>query len=325
MNFTLKMNTENMSTVRPLVGDETMIPVGFIITLENLFSFLVLYRCTRVNYQIRVLSINLCVSDLLAGISLCFPIEAYYFGENCGFKKYFYTFFVTISLLTVTMMDMDRCLALHFGIRYYNYISPRLLIFICTSFWIVSFLNAYMMYFDPASQFGIHCEPAYHAPKNIITISASAFLLVSILSNLVMFTYLVHTIRKGFRQIKDINFPAQTTGRCTEQAIVIKKLLVITGCFLFCATPYIITTFPVLDYNTPFGKKVHIVTAVIIVANSAINPFLYVWRFREARYQIKRLLCFWNRSYTEVIQIKHNKEIATYLISRSVSLRMPNS
>uniref|UniRef100_A0A8W8L241 palmitoyl-CoA hydrolase n=1 Tax=Magallana gigas TaxID=29159 RepID=A0A8W8L241_MAGGI len=90
--------------------------------------------------------------------------------------------------------------------------------------------------------------------------------------------------------------------RFTEQAMVIKKLMVITGCFIFCATPYIITTFPVLDYNAPVGKKIHMITAVTLLANSAINPILYVWRFREARYHMKRLLCFWNEKYIEQLQ-----------------------
>uniref|UniRef100_K1PI16 palmitoyl-CoA hydrolase n=1 Tax=Magallana gigas TaxID=29159 RepID=K1PI16_MAGGI len=101
--------------------------------------------------------------------------------------------------------------------------------------------------------------------------------------------------------------------RFTEQAMVIKKLMVITGCFIFCASPYIITTFPVLDYKSPVGKRIHMITAVTLLANSAINPILYVWRFREARYHMKRLLCFWNEKYIEQLQSKHNEENATGL------------
>lgn len=315
--FLPKKMAENNLTTPPILGDETVIPAGIIITLENIISCSILYRCTRVNYQIRILSINLCLSDLIAGISLCFPIEAYTFGQNCGFKKYFNTTFVTISLLTVTMMDIDRCLAIHFGIQYYNYISRRLLTIVCICFWFVSLLIGYMMYFDFDGQYGIHCEPIYHSPKNAITICASTFLLVSILSNIFMFLFLVLKVRRGYHQRKDVNFSAQMSMRFTEQAMVIKKLMAITGCFIFCATPYIITTFPVLDYNTPVRKKIHIITAVTLLANSAINPILYVWRFREARYHMKRLLWFWNGKYIEQLRKKHNEESATYVISGS--------
>lgn len=312
--FCQKM-AENNSTPPPIIGDEIVIPAGILITLENVISFSILYRCTRVNYQIRILSINLCLSDLITGISLCFPIEAYTFGHKCGLKKYFNTTFVTISLLTVTMMDIDRCLVIHYGIQYYNYISRRLLTIVCICFWFVSLLIGYMMYFDYDGKFGIHCEPMYHAPKNAITIFASTFLLVSILSNIVMFIFLVLKIRRGYHKRKDVNFPAQMNMRFTEQAMVIKKLMVITGCFIFCASPYIITTFPVLDYKSPVGKRIHMITAVTLLANSAINPILYVWRFREARYHMKRLLCFWNEKYIEQLQSKHNEENATYIIS----------
>ncbi|XP_061185062.1 proto-oncogene Mas-like [Saccostrea echinata] len=306
---------KNASIASPILMDHTVIPVGFIITIENIFSFLVLYRCTRLNYQIRILSINLCISDLLTGLSLCFPLKFYHFSESCGFKKYVNSFFVTISLLTVTVMDIDRCLAIHFGIKYYIYISKRFLISVCTVCWFISFLITYMVYFDFTGYYGVHCEPIFSTPKNSITICASSFLLLSILSNVIMFIYLVRKIRKRYLYIKDKNVLTRSTGRYTEQGIVIKKLLAITGCFILCATPYIITTFPVLDYSTPFGKKVHTITALTILSNSAINPVLYVWRFREARYQLRRSLCFWNQSYVEKLQLRHNEENASYVIN----------
>ena len=285
-----------------------LIPTGIFITIVNLFSFVALYRCSRLSFKIRILAINLCLSDVLTGTSMVVP-HWLYFYKNCGYEKYLTTYFLVVSSLTVSMINLDRCLAIHYGIRYYIYMSRKVLISLCLSFWVLSIPMVYVVYFDMETSSGISCRPIFYVDKNSVTITVSAILLAIIVSNLLMLFFLLYTIR-------------MTTGRSTytknkrypEQARVIRKLVVITGCFTVCSLPYIITTFPILDNDHPQFRTIHIVTVIIFMSNSFINPLLYVWRLREARYQAKRLLCCWNRRFIRRLERRNKEDTATYSI-----------
>ena len=224
-----------------LIKDGIQTPTGILITIVNLFSVVALYRCSRLSFQIRILAINLCLSDLFTGTSLVVP-NRFFFYSNCVYQKYLTSSFLVVSSLTVSMINLDRCLAIHYGIRYYIYMSRKVLISLCLSFWVLSIPMVYVVYFDMETSSGISCRPIFNVTKNSVTITMSAILLAIIISNLLMLFFLLHTVRV-------------TTGRSTytkdkrypEQARVIRKLVVITGCFTVCSLPYIITTFPILD------------------------------------------------------------------------------
>lgn len=94
---------------------------------------------------------------------------------------------------------------------------------------------------------------------------------------------------------------------------VIRKLSVITGFFLVCYSPYIITE--VLQgtlYNSTYSGTIHAVSLSLTLLNSAINPVLYVWRFNEARFQLKLFVCVWNKRKTDKIIRERNSFFATY-------------
>lgn len=89
----------------------------------------------------------------------------------------------------------------------------------------------------------------------------------------------------------------------------------ITGFFLICYSPYIFTQ--VLQgtlLNSNYIGKIHAVTLSLILLNSVINPVLYVWRFTEARYQLKLFFYFWNKEKMEEINQERNSVFATYSI-----------
>ncbi|XP_022307973.2 uncharacterized protein LOC111113973 [Crassostrea virginica] len=288
--------------------EHILIPTGLLITIVNLFSFVALYRCFRLCFQIRILAINLCLSDLFTGTSLVVPPQFYYYN-NCVYKKYLTSTFMVVSSFTVTMMNLDRCLAIRYGIRYYIYMNKKVLISLCASFWVLSIPLVYLLYFNMETSLGISCRPILYVAKNSVTITVSAILLANIVSNLFMFVFLVLTLRMSAGRS-----PYTKDKRYAEQARVIRKLLVITGCFTVCSLPYIITIFPILDNDDPQFWTVHKVTVLIFTSNSFINPLLYVWRLREARYQAKRLLCCWNRRYIRRLERQNKEDIASFSI-----------
>nr|XP_022307975.1 melanocyte-stimulating hormone receptor-like [Crassostrea virginica] len=292
----------------PLIRDGIQTPTGILITIVNLFSFVALYRCSRLSFQIRILAINLCLSDFLTGTSLIVP-HRFFFYNNCAYQKYLPSSFLVVSSFTVSMINLDRCLAIHFGIRYYIYMSRKVLISLCASFWVLSIPLVYLLYFNMETTSGISCIPIFYLDKNSVTITVSAILLAIIVFNLFMFVFLVRNIRMSAGRS-----PYTKDKRYPEQARVTRKLVVITGCFTVCSLPYIITTFPILDNDHPQFRTIHIAMVIIFMSNSFINPLLYVWRLREARYQAKRLLCCWNRRFIRRLERRNKEDIATYYI-----------
>lgn len=61
--------------------------------------------------------------------------------------------------------------------------------------------------------------------------------------------------------------------------MVIKKFMVIIGCFIFCVMFYIIIIFFVLDYKFFVGKRIYMIIVVMLFVNSVINFIFYVWCF----------------------------------------------
>lgn len=304
--------TANVSTLsEPLLTDGILIPIGSLVIIENVLAIIILYRCTRLNFQIRLLSLNLTLTDLLTGIMLSVPLQTLRFGEeNCEFKKYTSFLFLNTSLLTVTLFNLDRCFVFWFSMRYYAYITKRLILKFCVILWSVSLLMTYMMFFNSDMPFGIHCGFMYTLEKNFINTSGKSLILIFILSNLFLYGYMLFYVKHRMRMIFNIN----STGNLapSNQSKVAIKLSVLTGTFLIMFTPFIITlTFPILNYSKKTGILVHNLTGSLMLLNSAVNPILYVWRFKEPRYLLKRMCCFFNTNLLTKLRDRQERGITS--------------
>lgn len=127
--------------------------------------------------------------------------------------------------------------------------------------------------------------------------------------NFVIFGYFLREIRKRSFQVhlnKAVNFSE-------KQSTTVRKVSLIVGLFLAGFFPFkTIITFPIFNLKEGFGKSIYLLTAFLLLLNSAINPVMYVWRFQEARYHFKKLLCFWNKTMVDMIDQKHNQKTASY-------------
>lgn len=77
--------------------------------LENILAMIVLFRCRRMVPQIKMLTINLSITDFCTGLMLCLPDDIV---NSCIYKKYLTGPFVVVSLLTITVIFMlcfDLC------------------------------------------------------------------------------------------------------------------------------------------------------------------------------------------------------------------------
>lgn len=119
--------------------------MGVPICVENLIAIVILFRCSKMLVQIRILSINLSITDFLGGLVLCVPDDI---AINCTYKKYLASPFIIVSLLTITMFNIDRCCAIRFAISYYKIMTTRLLLILCVVCWFIAVLLTYFIFYD---------------------------------------------------------------------------------------------------------------------------------------------------------------------------------
>lgn len=301
--------SENATSKVILHQDGLLVSVGVVMLLENMISIILLWKSTRLLFQIRILSLNLAISDFLTGFFLALPNTLFYEKYQCDIKKYPCFLFVNVSLLIVTMMNLDRCFVFAFAIRYYLFITKNIIMIVCALAWIFGIFLTYGMFFDHDANLGFSCELMAFSTKNKINTIFRCILIRFVFLNLIMFGYLLHKIRKCVYQVQHTHIP-QVPQRPSR---VVRKKALLVGIFLAAYFPFVVIyTFPVFDMTSQLGRNIYTFTASFVLLNSACNPVLYVWRFSEPRYHMKKLLCCWNKQRLRTIDQKYNQEFASF-------------
>lgn len=209
-------------------------------------------------------------------------------------------------------MNIDRYFAFAFAMRYYSFITKKLMIGVSALVWMLSFCLTYGMFFDFDDQYGLSCEPLVYCPRNKVSTTSRSVLFGFVVMNFVIFGYFLHEMRHLWFQ-GNLN---QVFNHHRKPSRTVRKISLIVGLFLVGFFPFInLYAFPILDMTVGIGKYIYLLTAFLLVFNSACNPVIYVLRFTEARYQLKKLVCFWNKKWIESIDKKHNQWSATYEIN----------
>ncbi|XP_056009294.1 melanocortin receptor 3-like [Ostrea edulis] len=302
-------SSSNVSSTSVVLTDEILVSVGIVMLLENIISILLLSKCTRINFQIRILSLNLAVSDLFTGFVLAVPNTLLYEKFRCDIKKYAAFLFINVSLLIVSIMNLDRCFVFAYAMRYYSFITKKLMRKLCCFAWITGFPLTFGMFFGFDAKYGFSCELMAFHEMNAINSIFKGVLLCIVVVNFLMFGYLLYHSRKKLSR----TYPQQKQPMPHQYSRMVRKLSVVTGVFLMAYFPFMmIMTFPILDKSSGIGKGIYSFTATMVLLNSACNPVFYVWRFSEPRYHVKRWFCFWNKRMREKIDRLHNQQYASY-------------
>ncbi|XP_061186942.1 adrenocorticotropic hormone receptor-like [Saccostrea echinata] len=305
---------ENNTSPYISVPHYMVMPFGMVIVMENVISICLLYACTRLCFQIRIMSLNLAISDFLMGISICIPNTLLNEKYHCDIKKYPGFLFITVSLFIITTMNVDRCCVFALAMRYYSFITKKLIINISVALWVMGLLVTFGTFFDLKDKYGLSCIVMTDVKRNAVTLTCRSILLIILTFNLIMFIYFMYQVRKRLGRISDTSDRAQSTTFAREQARISGKTSLIIGVFLIAFFPFMITcSFP-FDPDSETFRKTFSIVVMIMLFNSACNPIFYVWRFSEPRYHLKRILCFWNKKQRLEIENKYNQENASYTI-----------
>jgi hypothetical protein len=281
--------------------------IGVSITIVNIVALLLLAQTKKMNVQIKLLSMNLAVTDLLTGIvilgdSCISPILP---ESLCRTLMYCYCLVVVVSFLNITGMLIDRFCALFSPFKYHNFLKKKTYVFIILSFWLCGCLLTVVHFYDG---FRVYDSQELALCSGYIIVGKTGLTIVTVMFCLFMVVNIVLYILMFMKIFKLSNAvcAADSLNRQRQfktQAKVLMNLSAITGSFMILYTPMIVMNMFAIFHEDPEMKRTILtlqnVAGFFTLLNSFINPFLFVWRFTECRYTLLLMICYCSKTKRE--------------------------
>ena len=288
--------------------------------IMNISSLIALIRSRTLSPNIRVLSMNLIVSNVIVcsgGITQIFlgvDMASSNMDDRCAPKllaSYIMMVTYLISLLSITAMAVDRLAAIVFPLKYLEFICANRIRNACIFIWILSLLISTSHHIENSNRI-ITCANGKYKFENVsIGIMNDSLKVIGITNlivttlNIVIFSLLFLYILRNKVSMGVYSFS------------ILRKLLVIFLAYAALYGPFCIITIIVgVTPGEKTGLKHYITTTIVIAAFAyVIDPFLYAWRYKMCRLHIMKILCFFRKTKVEELSTALNDYYCTYTIN----------
>ena len=187
------------------------------------------------------------------------------------------------SVLTMSGMALERCLALFFPLRYNKMVTTRRVLFAVACFWIV---------FIVLAAFRISL-----IPPDIYNNIQIAIMFICLFTTYLAYIKILQCVRKHERRIEVIRFNLQVkqkTGHMRNMKRYKKSTVAmafVVGFFTACYLPFLCVKLAqkVWGYSTQV-KTAYLYATTIAFLNSSLNPLVYCWRINSLRHAVKQVL-----------------------------------
>ena len=233
-----------------------------------------------------ILLCSLAVSDLFVGflvLPVNIAIARFYIlsGSSSDSRLYQARFFLImqlcgVSLETMTSISVDRYLALRYHMRYPNMMTSRRATCVAATFWCKNFILSLLSIWK----------------KITILLVAVVFVALCLLISSITYSAIYRIVRHHQHQIHTQQQAVQSVNAEQNRKLQAKKRAVNTFiyyiCMVLCYFPSAVSTLIMVTYEPHFNISLYFYP--ILYMNSAINPFLYIWRNREIRRAVVKIL-----------------------------------
>ena len=262
----------------------------------NALVIISIWRTPSLHSPSNVLICSLSVSDFLVGFvsQPCFVIRNTaqilgYFDTYCKtfvFHIISSALFATASLVTLTVMSVDRYLALRLHMRYNSVVTVRKIAAVVLGFWIVILTLILLLWFFLFSRGTLVAFLALDLPCLLICCWC--------------YWKIFQIIRRHRRQIRRDqvhvisgtnsanHYPDMARYRRTANS-----LLYIIGALALCYLPFLVSMcLSILSEkeNMTIAAATQISITVLLFLNSSLNPSIYFWRVTELRLAARKSL-----------------------------------
>ena len=285
-------NNSNQSN-NPAWGGESYTEVYIAVCVLNaVFSltafagnFLVLgtiWTTPNLHNPTNILLLGLSLSDLAVGL-LVQPmfIVLLIWKMSLEYRRVFrfiQAFFISATILTLTSVSVDRCLALILHLRYVAVVTVKKTILALCLIWLTSVVFAITFLID----LGLHYTASLFVIALCIVVNTSTC------------STIYRICRRHRIQIQNQELPNQPEAfdmkRYRNSLITMILLLIL---LFICYTPYICMR-AVVNFSdwpiSPHRKLMMRSSDFLVYLNSSINPLIYCWRIPAMRVAMKQ---FW--------------------------------
>ena len=190
-----------------------------------------------------------------------------------------------VTLLTMAAISVDRLLALSLGLRYRQVVTLKRTYVIVVIFWVVSIVAA-------TSYLGNYLITFWYG---YIDIS------LCIVTSIVSYSKIFLTFRRHQSQVQNhVNQeqPIQTIPlNIARYRKAVNSALWVQLALVVCYLPYGVVSALLFNSRLSSSKFLALeLTTTLVYFNSALNPFLYCWKIREVKQNvketIKQVLCY---------------------------------
>ena len=248
-------------------------------------NFLVLgaiWRTPTLHKPTNILLLGLSLSDLAVGL-IVQPmfIVRFIWNVSQDYRQVFrfiQAFFISATILTLTSVSVERCLALILHLRYIALVTVKKTLLVLCFIWLASAVYAVTFLIDPEL-------------NRSISFSAMALCIV-VTTSMCLTIYRIcrrHRIQIQSQQLA--NQPEALDMKRYRKSLITMIVLLIL--LFICYTPYIcLRAVDILVgwTSAPYKRFLMRLSTSLVYLNSSINPVIYCWRVPAIRVAMKQ---FW--------------------------------
>ena len=263
--------------------------------------------------------VNLGLADLTVGL-ISSPLSAIYHiyeglkRPNQQFAVWMrITYFTscTASLLSLTALALDRCVAITYPLLYRSKLSPFRSFLVSFLVWVVSILLSLVYFVVGFNKFWFV----------FANTAVTATFAVMIFTNVKIFKYLRCQIHQW-----DAIHDSTEENLAMKQAVkrekkITKTLLIVLAIFLAFYVPSCICIYIInlcTTCNCVFIHWARDIQFVLVMMNSGVNPFVYAWRLQSYRKAFKSILSC-HACVRRLRSISENLQLSTLSVSNPAS------
>ena len=256
----------------------------------NSLALVAIWRTPRLHSPSNVLLAGLALSDLGAGLvsqpigiifTLVSPAEK--MKINCIFDHPILAIyvlsanlFVSISLVTLTAISVDRYLALRLHLRYRELVTVKRVLMALVTMWIA----AVLVFVVPMAIF-----------RSVLSLTTKLVVIsMCFLTTLWCYSKIFNIVRRHQSQIQAQVVIPQNEEPSLPNIARYKKsvsnVLYIVGIFLISYIPWL-SAISASSLGVRIGGVIWKAVFTHMFCNSCVNPVLYCWRMREIRQAVK--------------------------------------